>query len=116
MSSHPLASTNSRTREPLSERRGCPSLYDLPRLKRGRQHLLQIGFEHRLGRSAFDRQARPHPPHAHALAKSVTFAPQLRGTQELVCPLSTARPGIQGRERGVGVPISSTKTKRSGLG
>jgi hypothetical protein len=47
------------------------------------------------------------------LAKSVTFAPQLRGT--LACARSPRRDQAYWGVREVLVPISSTKTKRSGL-
>jgi hypothetical protein len=47
------------------------------------------------------------------LAKSVTFAPQLRGT--LACARSPRREQAYWGVREVLVPISSTKTKRSGL-
>src|SRR5215210_597682 len=47
------------------------------------------------------------------LAKSVTFAPQLRGT--LACARSPRRDQAYRGVREVLVPISSTKTKRSGL-
>jgi hypothetical protein len=47
------------------------------------------------------------------LAKSVTFAPQLRGT--LACARSPRHDQAYWGVREVLVPISSTKTKRSGL-
>src|SRR5829696_9432558 len=84
----------------------------LPRLQFGSKDPLHIGLEDGLRGCTLHRQRRPDPREAHARQERDVRSPVARRRTKR--SLTSARPGIQGRKREVLVPISSTKTKRSG--
>src|SRR5918994_7130068 len=72
----------------------------LPRLQFGSKDPLHVGFEDRLRGRTFHRQRRPHPRAGHARKQGDISTPVAWHSK--VRSSSSARPPVEGRERGVG--------------